>query len=80
MTSTNNSFSHSFYDVITDVLLTMEAGAIVIAFWTFLIGMFLMHLNFPTAPLSMQYFAAAVISCIVLHFANRIITKPGKTE
>ena len=59
MTSTNNSFSHSFYDVITDVLLTMEAGAIVIAFWT--------APEFPDSPAQHAVFCSR---CYQLHRAS----------
>jgi hypothetical protein len=56
-----NKQLNEIVEFISDLLLTVEAGAIVIAFWTFLISVFLLRTNYASAPSGFQICACAVL-------------------
>lgn len=55
----------AFMDFISELLVTFEAGAIVIAAVTLLLSGLLMSAGLPNAALGMQYFCTAMMSIVI---------------
>ena len=55
----------AFMDFVSELLVTFEAGAIVIAAVTLLLSGLLMSAGLPNVALGLQYFAAAMVSIVV---------------
>ena len=55
----------AFMDFISELLVTFEAGAIVIAAVTLLLSGLLMSAGLPNIALGLQYFVAAMVSIVL---------------